>query len=197
MNCEYYFGLSGLGSGLGKELFIKQFYPDDLPSDWRISYYCNEFELLIIHSSDLLLPIQSDAISAEDIIEQLSDIIDDIDDATVLLFDCADLSAAIEQQLYRHQTVLKKLSGFINTARVDNTIINQDAPLQWGSVVNNSALFCHVKSMNIIKPVELRQLLETMDNYALREKAATINVIFSNQYALENCRNAVLLESMM
>ena len=203
MNCEYYFGLLDLKGASLK----KYFYPEDLPSDWCISYYCNEFELLIIHCSDLLLSTQADAVSAEDIIDQLSEITDDIDESTVLLFDCADLSDAVQQQLYCYQTAIEGLSGFINTAQVDNsTIISQDIQLEWGRVVNdvvkngrenNSALFCHVKSTKTIKPVELKQLLETMDDYAQGKEAAIINVIFSSEHALENCRNALLLESMM
>jgi len=203
MNCEYYFGLSDLSSGLSTASLINHFYPEDLPSDWRISYYCNEFELLIIHCSDLFLSTQSDAVSAEDIIEQLREIIDDIDESTVLLFDCADVSNAVQQQLYYYQTTIEGLSGFINTAQVDNnTIISRDLQLEWGNVVkidrkNNGALFCHVKSTNTIKPSDLRQLLETMDNYGQEKEAVIINVIFSSDHALENCRNAVLLESMM
>ncbi len=68
MNYTYYFGLSGLN----ETSLIKKIYPEDLPSDWRISYYSNEFELLIIQYSDLLFSAQSDALSAEEILEQLN-----------------------------------------------------------------------------------------------------------------------------
>jgi len=89
LNCEYHFGISKLNNAS----LLKHFFPEDLPEDWRFSYYSNEFDLLLIHLSDLnlsaLLIQQENKLTGDIIIEQLSELIDDIDNSVFSIFDCS------------------------------------------------------------------------------------------------------------
>ncbi len=45
------FGLSGLVH----PSLMNNFYPEDLPEDWRLDYYSNEFDALLCSESDIEL----------------------------------------------------------------------------------------------------------------------------------------------
>ncbi|MCU7800688.1 MAG: hypothetical protein KZQ70_11205 [gamma proteobacterium symbiont of Lucinoma myriamae] len=206
LNCEFHFGVSSLNNSS----LINHFFPEDLPEDWRFSYYSNEFNLLAIHLSDLNLSSLSAQngvrVSGDEIIEQLTDIFDDIEKTVFCLFDCSKLSESIKEQLFDSQIATKDNCYFINLDKPgENFLIGHSTHIEWlnacveGNIEEtvNSDLFCKVKSDKRIEPVELKLLIEHIQDYALRKDARTVSVVFSSDYALENCRNAILLESMM
>ena len=78
--------------------------------------------------------------------------------------------------------------------------------LQWGQTLNSDSslatadgnLICYVTDNQGIEPVELKRLIERIRKHATAEGIEKVDVIFSSvENALENCRNAILLESMM
>ncbi len=59
-------------------------------------------------------------------------------------------------------------------------------------------LVCYVTDNQAIEPVVLKKLIERIRKHASSEGVESVAVIFSSvENALENCRNAILLESMM
>ena len=94
------------------------------------------------------------------------------------------------------------LSGLQNTC-LDNFYL-PDLPSDW---------FCVVHDENKIKPSALKALLENIHSSVMQQgpesnfnaeknvipaEPISIVVVFtSDQYALENCRNAILLKTMM
>lgn len=203
LNCELHFGVSNLNNSS----LIKHFFPEDLPEDWRFSYYSNEFNLLVIHLSDLNQTSQKeDKILAEQIIEQLTDILDDIEKTVFCVFDCSKLSESIRKQLFESQIAAEDNCYFIDLDKPgEHLLIGHSTHIEWGNAcvaesigeTAGSDQFCNVKSDKKIEPVELKILIEHIQHYALSKDARTVSIIFSSDYALENCRNAVLLESMM
>lgn len=206
LNCEYHFGISNLNN----TSLLKHFFPEDLPEDWRFSYYSNEFDLLLIHLSDLNLSSsliqQENKLTGDKMIEQLSELIDDIDNSVLCVFDCSTLSQAIQQQLFESRIATADNCYFINSdIRGENQRIDHSIQIEWDSVLANGGiaetygrnLFCSVKSEKKIEPAELRTLMEHIRDYALAKEGRTVSIVFSSNYALENCRNAILLDSMM
>ncbi|MCU7938785.1 MAG: hypothetical protein KZQ64_12170 [gamma proteobacterium symbiont of Bathyaustriella thionipta] len=205
-NGELHFGISNLNNSS----LINHFFPEDLPEDWRYSYYSNEFDLLLIHLSDLNLPYSltqsGNNYSVDKIIEQLTALVDDTEGSAYCVFDCSGLSLSLQQQLYESQVIAEANCYFINLDKLsETTVISHSTQLEWGCVFAgndleetfNSDLFCHVKSETKIAPAELRRVIENIRDYALAKNGRTMNIVFSSNYALENCRNAILLESMM
>lgn len=196
-------------SDLSNVALLENFYPEDLPADWRISYYANEFELLVVHLSDLtacsLLKEQSNNELYECIIEQLIELKDDIETAVFCIFDCSGLPQTIQQQLVASPVMIAENIFFIDThEQEDASVSRHSTQLECVSVVNgqnNSTvsrdLFCHIKSELEIDPLDLRKLLEHIRDYACVNTVRSMNIAFSSHYALKNCRNAILLDSMM
>lgn len=204
-NCEYRFGISTINN----TALIKSFYPEDLPEEWRSGYYSNEFELLLIHLSELNLSSvseQENDLCAE-IIQQLTVLTEDVEDSAFCVFDCSTLSQSVQQLLLQSRIFTAGKCHFASLDKVnDKQQIHQSIQLEWSSLVTDSArreensepdLFCSVKSEVKITPSELKYLIECIQDYAVLKKAASISVVFSSDYALENCRNAMILESMM
>ncbi|RKZ94910.1 MAG: hypothetical protein DRQ43_06120, partial [Gammaproteobacteria bacterium] len=206
LNCEYHFGISKLNNAS----LLKHFFPEDLPEDWRFSYYSNEFDLLLIHLSDLnlsaLLIQQENKLTGDIIIEQLSELIDDIDNSVFSIFDCSTLSQVIQQQIFESRIATENNCHFINADEwSENQIISHSIQIEWCNVLvkrdieqmPGRNLFCAVKSEKKIEPAELKTLIEHIRDYALKKEGRMVSIVFSSNYALENCRNAILLESMM
>ncbi|MCN4144778.1 MAG: hypothetical protein LC437_06925 [Thiohalomonas sp.] len=203
LNCELHFGVSSLNNSS----LNNHFFPEDLPEDWRISYYSNEFNLLVIHLSDLnLISQKEDKVPGEQIIEQLTDILDDIEKTVFCVFNCSKLSESICRQLFESPIAAEDNSYLIDLDKPgENLLIGHSTHIEWGNAcvagsIGETAsrdLFCNVKSDKKIEPVELKILIEHTQHYALSKDARTVSIIFSSDYALENYRNTVLLESMM
>jgi len=51
-----------------EDLWVATFYPDDLPEDWRLTYYANEFSTTVIDMAGL-----QDSASSDELAEQVSD----------------------------------------------------------------------------------------------------------------------------
>ena len=47
--CDIRFGLSGLMN----VALTEQFYPEDIPEDWLLDYYSNEFRVILLQPQDI------------------------------------------------------------------------------------------------------------------------------------------------
>ena len=205
-HCELHFGVSKLNNSS----LVNHFFPEDLPEDWRFSYYASEFDLLLIHLSDLNLSSsvikKGNNVLADKIAEQLTELTDDIEKSVFCIFDYSGLSAVIQQQLFESRFAAEDNCYFINWDKLsEGQLTSHSMQLEWGNVLvkggieetSNSDLFCHIKSEIKIEPAALRILIEHIRDHALAKEAQTMSIVFSSKHALENCRNAILLESLM
>lgn len=224
LNCDIDFGLSGL---LNTSL-LDNFYPPDLPSDWRLNFYGNEFNSLLINLSDvdIKLPLTSDSISR--LIDFFSAMADDACDAgCVLFFDLSELKGTESPADSAEMMLNSKLmdNSCFNLVDLQTSFLGKESEVQVpvtlcqpidSSQASASAAgdwFCVVHDENKIKPPVLKTLLENIHNSVMQQStesnfnaeknvihADTIRIVViftSGQYALENCRNAILLKSMM
>lgn len=209
-HCDIYFGVSGLQN----PSLTEKFYPPDLPRDWRLDYYSNEFRLVVIKLSDLDLHLSTaegclpdDCVPAllDSIMELLADM---AGEEFIGLFDLSELPEDIEQSLLelslQHNKTQEKNLYFINLKKMTaEKITFPSVTLQWLNKNDrpeniSGSVICYVTDKQSIEPVELKNLIECIRGHALTEGVDTVNVIFSSpQNALDNCRNAILLESMM
>lgn len=201
------FGISSLHNAS----LLADFYPEDLPQDWRLSYYSNEFNLLLLNLSDLhscVSDLQTNEMPEADVlIASLTQLSDELDEDFSLLFDLSSCHRSTHQALLQWQqqndfpSVLSLLD--LNAPhkqkfefcshRCEYMLI----PLPVGVPTDSDSalLLCLVHEQEKLSAVELKKLIE-----ALRETGSgkTLLVLFSaTQFALENTRNAIILESMM
>ena len=200
-SCEMRFGISGLNN----PSLVENFYPEDLPEDWRFSYYSNEFHLLLISLPDLNIPFSSpqemEAVAPDEIVEALAQFCDELEQEFVLLFDTTKLS---DNSRYVLSDVLKKAADnclFINLNNMDEEARSAcltKTECDFSLVKGKDSLQCIVTDEQQIAAVELRQLVEQLRTYAILKQYKSVHMLFSSAHnALENCRNAILLESMM
>lgn len=221
--CVLNFGLAGLDN----PALLSDFYPDDLPEDWRCTYYSNEFHLLLMSLADLgLSSLDSQTITAAQVFEGLEaleafadDFSDDAEEYFVCAFDLTGLSAAVQEDLSKQWGIASRplLHGIHLTKRYAITqadtfecfftpiqVIDQTRGQVIGQAIeasteaNKKECVAMVKAGQSLEPKALRNLLEIIQAYAASESYNTIHVIFSaSQHALSNCRNAKLLGSLM
>ncbi|MCW8930143.1 MAG: hypothetical protein OQL19_07910 [Gammaproteobacteria bacterium] len=203
--CQFCFGVAGLRN----TSLLEHFFPEDLPEDWRLSYYSNEFHLLLMSALDLNLclssPQEIKSLAYDEIIEQLELFSDDLEEGFLLLFDTSMFADEVQKKLMNIQEREGNQIYFVNFNCMDklqeiDTLINIECTeiKMDEKDTQKMSLFCMVSNEKKIEAIELRQLIEQVCKYAFSKHYNSINVIFSSsQYALENCRNAILLESMM
>jgi hypothetical protein len=205
-------------TGLNNQSLIENFFPEDLPEDWRLSYYNNEFQLLLISLSDLNISLSSlpetKTITAEIVIERLNHLSGEIEDDFLLLFDVSMLSEETQTILLNTQKKNDNNYHIVNT----NTMKvheKSDCPEELeclfsvcfdtkSNILERQAesLLCIVNNKpdnkQKISALELRKLIETLRTLAISRNYDSVNVLFSSaHHALENCRDAILLESLM
>lgn len=205
LNCEIHFGVSGLENSS----LMDQFYPADLPEDWRLSYYSNEFSSIVVKLSDIDADL---SMSEGSISAAITELLEEIDgEDFVLLFDLSELPANTKQALQSLETenrdFAKANSYYIDLQAMLIETLGKDSLLkektpensltfQWGDI--NGNLLCYVQDNQAIEPVMLKKLLEIVRQQAKNENIESAIVIFSSaQNALQNCRNAIVLERMM
>jgi len=81
--------------GVSHSAWCEGFYPDDLPLEWRLSYYSNEFSALLLLQDDI------DSLSSEEVVEWLEDLNDDFSLLYELEFDSFSVLSALPAELVR------------------------------------------------------------------------------------------------
>ena len=90
--------------------WMGSFYPDDLPSEWRLPYYSNEFDTVLIPSRELL------SNHKDQIQEWLDDSADDFS-----FFVEFDAQQEFSVQLQNAQLLLPQLAGIVLDMPVQKT----------------------------------------------------------------------------
>ena len=78
-----------LSRGWNHDGWANEFYPDDLPQDWRLSYYANEFQAVLVSESDWL--------NGDDYEEWLEDVHEEFRFYIELTTDPGDKSGRLQQ----------------------------------------------------------------------------------------------------
>ncbi len=83
--------------------------------------------------------------------------------------------------------------------KIDQPIQNEYSEIEMTvTQIHKKSLLCMVNSGQKLETMALKKLIEQLCEYAQSKSYESINVIFSSSsHALEDCRNAILLESMM
>lgn len=147
-------------SGLNHPSLIKNFYPENLPPEWYLEYYSNEFELLLTSQDEL---------SGFD-----------------------DLEAVLDDKDFQCLTN-------INSHDMNETEAINGIQWQWskGSKVNGDGALCIIQGMSSSTPKNIKELLVLIRKTAQERNTDEVYVVFEDDNALDNCRNAVVLQSMM
>lgn len=205
--CQINFGIDCLHN----PSLIEQYFPEDLPEDWRVAYYSNDFHLLLTSPQDLTHSLSLDqaveTMALDDILEGVAQFREDIGDGFSLWFDVSKLTNDTQYALCNIQ---KKTSCSCHFVNLECSLSQMDevcpAELECLFVTSggndlglqDKELLCVVKNEKKIKPVELKKLIEQVRSYATSSQYKSVSLIFSSAHdALDNCRNALLLESMM
>ena len=200
-SCDICFGIVSLNN----TSLVEQFFPDDLPEDWRISYYNNEFHLLLMNLSDLDFSCsEANKITFDEMVNCLTPYSDELDDG-ILLFDISPLSDKTQKELCDSQIFSAHNIYFINLNKDSQVYQQKQTHPTFESlffhIENESAgqsLVCIVNNEQGIKPLDLRLLIESLQRDSLSKGYSSVKVLFSSvHHALEDCRNATLLEAMM
>ncbi len=190
---------------------IEQYFPEDLPEDWRVAYYSNDFHLLLTSPQDLILSLSLEqaveTVGPDDILEGVAQFREDIGAEFSLWFDISKLTNDTQYALCNLQKESSCGCHFVNLEH-SLTQIGEVCPAELECLfvtsggndlaLQDKELLCIVKSEKKIKPLELKKLIEQLRSYATSSQYKSVSLIFSSAHdALDNCRNAILLESMM
>lgn len=164
------FGLSGLVHSS----LMNNFYTEDLPEDWRLDYYSNEFDALHCSESDI------------ELLDELQEMIEE-KNFTCFLEKKAGLNLELPEQV-----ITVELSHDLN-------LTDQDDGVQWvdAIIAQKDIGICLIKKLQENAPQAIRQLIETIRSYASQQGYHEVYMIFNDDYALENCRSAIVIEAMM
>ncbi len=179
--CEIEFGISGFDN----PSLLREFFPEDLPEDWRLDFYHNEFNALLAYVTD-------------DNFQYFVDMLDEnIDDNFRLLFDVSRLSAT-----HKARIVAQSSMKYIIPETQLKKIIHDTDRLFYMGLVSGETCSKHgayiVTNQNKLASIALRKIIEQANLYAQKYKLDKISIFFSSdKSALSDCRNAILLASLM
>ena len=200
LKCTMQFGLSEYHH----PVLMQQFYPEDIPEDWLLDYYSNEFQVVLIDPEDMLREHSAiSSISGDDfdrMLQAFEEQLEDVSEAGFQIILNVDALSServetIKIKLLEHYTYF----DLINIKEMTSIGTEHFPTLKWGCCQNQNDQFVYLISEETkLEAVQLRQLIELIQSHALDKQANEITVFFSvNPFSLENCRNAILLENMM
>jgi len=208
--CALSYGIYRLDSSC----LLSHFYPDDLPEDWRLEYYNNEFSVILttLEELDMEMGLNNNSMTA--MCENISHIINELHEYFILLIELTPdvldslTNGQLEQlknlsstraNLYFVQSTESASQINIDAAEFTlfqlNSLFTRES-IDQDSLVGERTCCLLIKEKCQLKPPVLRQLLEYC--IQLTGKQDECWVLFSSEeHALENCRNAILMDSFM
>lgn len=185
---QFNFGLRDFNSS-----FLQtHFYPEDLPEDWRLNFYANEFETI-------MMPLET--LQSEYLLS-LIDELEDLEESFYMLLDCSKLTTQ-EQQFAQSQLQVFLAELTIQwDVLISKGILHQEYQLTNIEVRQShrqeSLLICLCDDKEKLSAKALKNRLLELHQYANKHQHTRVCVYFSdNEYALTHCRDAVLLNDMM
>ncbi len=200
LQCAVNYGIYGLDS----HCLQVSFFPEDLPADWRLEYYNNEFNLILITLDELAAAHGVNKYSISSLCADIRHIMDELHERFILLLELnTDFYAALSKDELQQFVKLKRSMQNLHFVRdemsaIQTDVTNDDFSLY--SVRNllaesrNSCLI--IKEQCQLTPPVLRRLLETC--FQQTQNMDELWILFSSkEHALENCRNAIIMDSLL
>lgn len=194
------FGLSGLTS----RTLSKHFYPDDIPEDWLLDYYSNEFHVILLAPEELTSDSidKAGSMSFDAFMEQVKALSEEFSESEFRII--LDVSKLQQEQLEVLQTVIDDDDNtvFELFERRSAELINKDEfhfVLEWGMSLSKRriSVYC-VSEQSSLSAEQLKNMIEFIRVHSQQKAVDLVSVIFLDDiHALEHCRNAMILESMM
>lgn len=132
--------------GFQHEIWQKQFFPDDLPEDWRFDYYANEFDSILFSESDQ--QILGKELLEEMVNEADADFLFALE-GEVPPFDLPGIKCCILSVIFPTEKNIERVSGF-NIERAE--IINQQN-------LDKTVCVLRINSIQQIKNEDIKQIL--------------------------------------
>lgn len=96
--------------GWNHQAWLNDFYSDDLPEDWRLGFYSNEFPVIYVPAADWLDVINSDAMDSDS--EDLSEWTEDVADSFRFILEIPADILENEERFTAALDKVKKLGDF-------------------------------------------------------------------------------------
>jgi hypothetical protein len=179
-------------TGIFNTQWGKSFYPDDLPDDWKLDYYANEFSIILLNSRDDN--------------NYLSELDDSLSAGFHLLI--IDNYFDINQGTINQRTIEKEIILNPNDSVIINAVCEFSQLNGFDSLskapINNNIAYCYQLNA-LLKPMELKVLIDfCIDDSDIEddlENKPTDRIIYlffdNNKYAIENARNMNILIQML
>jgi hypothetical protein len=215
---------------LDNPCLLSHLYPYDLPEDWRLEYYNNEFNVILTTLEELEVLIGLNRNSVIAMCSGISHIVDELHEHFILLIELTpdihdtftideleqikNLSMTTENLHFVRDTELSSQINEMSNAlfslfQLENLFARENVAqknvvlksIVKDSIIRNSFVkerssCLMIKEKAQLTPLVLRQLLEYC--FQLADKKDELWVLFSSEeYALDNCKNAILMDSLM
>jgi len=134
------------------------FYPDDLPQDWRLSYYANEFSTVLVPQSQWQASWQAEGADFEQWAE-------DVPEGFRFYFLTADLDvddSPIKKQLGEAFAGFVPAHGNAEVALINYAEKNLRGWKQWLLEVDFSVVFLMGEDVSVAQLAEFQSLVEVM-----------------------------------
>ena len=184
----------------------EQFYPEDIPEDWLLDYYSNEFRVILLQPQDICcLNDTAGALEERKTVDWLAEL-DEINEDLgredfVIVIDISEYPVDQQNALREYTDRIDNcFSGIDSTTLLPLDSQRLGVSGQWGGSHNQKGrqLFYLLSEPREIEPVSLKELIAHIRHHAAEIGAASADVLFASDVsALNNCRNAIVLDSMM
>jgi hypothetical protein len=203
-------------SSLQNPSLLNDFYPPDLPQDWQLAYYCNEFHSLFVKLSTLIpsaLEHRESKKTINSIIEAMLTYEEEVSEEDfILVFDLSDLPEAVEKKIlscsfdvdsrkerlfFRHDKIKLQTIDGCSTLFGWGSLFNAIGPFGEKTEIIENGWLCYLFDEHLMAPIELKKIIEFVNKQFLNDLDQVVVIFSSKNKALNNCQNAILLESMM
>ena len=170
--------------------WVNNFYPDDLPADWTLDYYSNEFHSLLIDDLNDKNKLQIELFK-----ECVEDSLDDDFDLFIPKSYQTDFGLIDDEQMnlvYVDEFVEIKTYNGLSYCLIDSL------DSVYGSNEQGTKMLFKFHCDEVLEPMTLKQLIETCIEMLDESEPCDIYLFFSDStHAIMNTRNAILLSEML
>lgn len=135
--------------GFQHENWEKQFFPDNLPEDWRFDYYSNEFDSVLLSEVDLLSEKR----------QWLNEIMSEAADSFLFVIEVSDVFDATHAAFYKKSAILQVDFFSAEPTEVVTGVSIDVAEIICQQNVNQSTCVVRVSSVRPVSNDEIKQVL--------------------------------------
>lgn len=136
--------------------WLGSFYPEDLPEEWRLSYYANEFHTVLV-------PAYITSTLGRG---KLQTLFDDVTSRFIFIFEVDDNSLSDCISNFNSEKTDQSLI-VANFSRSKKEIVTEDVIIQRADVLKvlnlqNEIVVLRISSINVMNPKKMRQLIDVI-----------------------------------